>query len=303
VSPVRAPSVLAVVLNWNSGGDALACLAALEASTFAPCRVLVVDNGSTDDSLAQLRARLPPVALLELGANYGYAGGNNRGIRHGLGDCDYVWLLNPDVVVAPDCLARLVAAAEADLRAAVLGPLVRMREEPERILSAGGCLGSGPPGHRGLGEVDRGQFAAPAAVDYVTGCALLARRSAVESIGLLDERFFLYYEEVEWCHRARAAGFTCLVVPDAIAWHPNTLARDADSPLVTYYIARNQLLFTRMHRLGALPLARHLLRHARTLASWTLRPKWRHKAAQRRALQCALVDFARGRTGPASEPF
>jgi hypothetical protein len=297
VSRVRAPTVLAVVLNWNSGRDTLACLEALERGTFVGCRALVVDNGSTDDSVARIRARVPHVALLELGANYGYAGGNNRGIRHGLGDCDYVWLLNPDVVVAPDCLARLVEVAEADRHAAMLGPLVRMREEPQRILSAGGCLDGGRPAHRGLGEVDRGQFDAPAAVDYVTGCALLARRSAIESIGLLDERFFLYYEEVDWCHRARAAGFTCVVVPHAVAWHPNTLARDADSPLVTYYITRNQLLFLRTHHLGAPLLARQLLRHARTLASWTLRPKWRHKAAQRRALWRALIDFARGRTG------
>jgi GT2 family glycosyltransferase len=298
VSRVRTPTVLAVVLNWNSGGETLACLDALQHSTFAGCRVLVVDNGSTDDSVARLRARVPPVALLELEANFGYAGGNNRAIRHALGDSDYVWLLNPDVVVAADCLARLVEAAEANPRAAMLGPLVRMREEPLRILSAGGRLGSGPPGHRGLGEVDHGQFDAPAEVDYVTGCALLARRSAIDAIGLLDERFFLYCEEVDWCHRARAAGFTCLVVPGALAWHPNTLARDADSPLVTYYITRNQLLFTRTHRLGAPLLARQLLRHARTLASWTLRPKWRHKAAQRRALRRALLDFARGRTGP-----
>lgn len=296
--PHGAPRVHAIIVNWNSGADTGACLDALARSTH-PVTPLVVDNGSRDDSVARIRACHPDVAILALGANHGYAGGNNRGLAHAAGDCDFAWLLNPDVTVAPDCLARLLAAASALPRAAMLGPLVRMREDPGRILSAGGRLVGGWARHHGIGELDRGQFAAPAEVDFVNGCALLVRRAALAAIGLLDERYFLYAEEVDWCHRARQAGYTCVVVPSALAWHPNTRARDAESPLVTYYITRNQLLFIQKHRLGRLLLARHLLRHARTLVSWSVRPKWRHKAAQRRALRRALIDFGRGRVGPA----
>lgn len=296
---MAGPSVIAVVLNWNSAVDSIACLTALARGSFANCRPLVVDSGSSDDSVARIRAAFPAVPLLELGANAGYAGGNNRAIEH-IGDaCDYVWLLNPDTEVAPDCLAELVAAAEAQPRAALLGPLVLMREDRRRILSAGGVLGKSWSHHRACGELDAGQFTAPQPVDYVSGCALLVRRSALTSIGLLDERYFLYHEEVDWCQRARAAGYLCLVVPRARAWHPDTRARDVDSPLVTYYIVRNQLLFIRKHRLGTAMLARHLARHARTLTSWSLRPKWRHKAPQRRALARALLDFATGRSGKA----
>jgi len=297
---VRPPSVCAIVLNWNSAADTINCVSALAAQQYPDCRMLVVDNGSSDDSVRRIRQAYPDLPLLALDENLGYAGGNNRGIARALREgCDYVWLLNPDVVVAADCLSLLVAAAAAHPRAAMLGPLVRMREDGQRILSAGGLLVDGWAQHRASGETDRGQFDRPTEVDYVSGCALLVRRSALESIGLLDERFFLYHEEVEWCHRARTAAFTCLMVPQAIAWHPNTMVRDADSPLVKYYITRNELLLIRTHRLGTSMLLRHLLRHLRTLASWTIRPKWRHKAAQRRALRWALIDFARGRTGQA----
>ena len=296
---VAVPSVFVVILNWNSGPDTIACLEALARSTYPDARLLVVDNASTDDSPTRIAERFPQVELLVLDANHGYAGGNNRGIAHGLGSSDYVWLLNPDVVVAPDCLALLVDAAEAAPRAALLGPLVLMREDPERILSAGGRLVDGWPSHRGIGEPDGTRSDAVTEVDYVTGCALLVRRRALASIGPLDERFFLYGEEVDWSQRARAAGFTSVVVPRAKVWHPNTVARDAESALVTYYITRNHLFLIRKHALGAPLLARHLWRHARTLASWSLRPKWRHKRAQRRALWRALTDFARGRSGPA----
>jgi GT2 family glycosyltransferase len=239
------------------------------------------------------------VPILQLASNQGYAGGNNRAIEHLGASCDYVWLLNPDTEVAPDCLAELIAAAEADPAAAMLGPLVLAREDRQRIVSAGGMLVNGWSRHRHAGERHDGRLAAPLPVDFVTGCALLVRCAAIASIGLLDERYFLYQEEVDWCQRARVAGLRCLVLPRALAWHPDSGARDVDSPLVTYYIARNQLLFIRKHRLGAALLARHLARHARTLTSWSLRPKWRHKAAQRRALLRALADFATNRTGKA----
>ncbi len=153
--------------------------------------------------------------------------------------------------------------------------------------------------HRGLGELDVGQFGGPATVDYLTGCAVLVRRALIESVGALDERFFLYEEDVEWCYRGRRAGFQSVLVPQAKVWHPDTRRRDELSARVTYYTTRNKLLLIRVHRLGGRVVAAHLLRHARTLASWTVRPKWRHKRAQRRALVRALLDAARGRWGAA----
>jgi len=295
------PRVLAIVLNWNSAGDTIECVAALGRQSYPDCEVLIVDNGSDDGSARRIRAAVPAVPMLELGDNLGYAGGNNRGIAQGLRQgCAYVWLLNPDVRVAPDALAMLVDAAANQPRAALLGPKVCMREDPQRILSAGGVLHGGcVAGHRGIGELDVGQFDTPDDVDFVTGCALLARREAIEAIGPLDESFFLYQEEVDWCRRAHAAGLAVRYVPAARVWHPDTRVRDAQSPLVTYYITRNTLRFARKHRIGGAAMARLLSRHARTLLSWSVRPAWRHKRRQRDALARALLDFAAGRSGRA----
>jgi GT2 family glycosyltransferase len=299
------PRVLAIVLNWRSAGDTIDCITSLRRQSYPDCQVLVVDNGSQDHSADRLRAALPDVELLALDDNLGYAAGNNRGLAHAMrGDYAYAWILNPDTRVAPDTLTMLVDAAESHPRAALLGSKVYMRQAPDRILSAGGVLREGcVADHRGIGEIDAGQFDEVTNVDFVTGCAVLARRRAVETIGVLDERFYLYQEEVDWCRRARDAGFTVLYVPAARVWHPDTLSRDALSPLVTYYIARNTLLFARKHRLGSVALARRIGRDALTLLSWSVRPKWRAKRRQRDALARALLDFARGRFGRATRAF
>ena len=299
---MSSPAVVAIVLNWNSGPDCLACLAALARSDYAPLRVLVVDNGSTDGSVDSIRAAMPEIDVLELGANCGYAAGNNRGIAWALArGAEYVWILNPDVVVDPACLRTLVSAAEAVDRAGLFAPAVCFRESPDVFFSVGGVLRAGWAIHRGIGDRDLGQYTAPAEVDFLTGCALLASRRAIEVAGDLDERFFLYAEDVEWCVRARAAGSRVVVVPAARAWHPDTRRRDDRSARLTYYLARNHLMLIRMHHFGAPVLARHLMRHALTLVSWSVRPRWRDRRAQRDALWRALVDFACGRTGPARD--
>jgi len=295
-----SPRVLVVVLNWNSAADCLRCLASLQRLTYAAVQVLVVDNGSTDDSLAQIRSGGFGVEVCESNRNLGYAGGNNRGIREGLArGFDYVWLVNPDVVVEADSLAALVEVGEADPHNGMIGPLVYCMERPDELLSAGGVFGRGRDWHRWIVELDPHVPAAAAEVGFLSGCALLVKRTMVEAVGLLDERFFLYEEDVEWCYRARRAGWRVAVAARARVWHPDTRTRDRLAARVTYYITRNQLLLIRTHHLGARLAAGVLLRHLRTLVSWTVRPKWRHKRAQRRALARALLDAARGRWGAA----
>jgi GT2 family glycosyltransferase len=262
---------------------------------------IVVDNGSVDDSVARVAESYPDVTILQAGENLGYAGGNNLGIKHALSKgADYVWLLNDDVTVAPDSLSLLMSTADAQPKAGFWGPTVYMHEEPRRILSAGGCLGKDwAPQHRGIGELDVGQFGQIETVDYVSGCALLVSRALVDAVGLLDERFFAYCEEVEWCYRGRQAGFGALFVPQAAVWHPDTRSRDRDSVVVKYYMSRNQLLFMAKHRLGASAMVHHLASYTLWIANWTVNPKWRHKRRQRDMLLRAVFDFVRGRYGKA----
>lgn len=295
------PEVTTIILNWNNASDTLACLGSTAAIDYAKHRVIVVDNGSTDDSVDIITGEYPEVTVLETGANLGYTGGNNRGIEYALKDsCDYVWLLNDDVTVAPDSLSALVLVAESEPKAGFLGPKVHMREDPQRLLSAGGKLGENwRPQHRGIGELDQGRFDEVAEVDYLSGCALLVSRRLIEKAGGLDNDFFAYHEDIEWCYRGRQAGFRVLFVPEAKVWHPDTLRRDAESALVTYYMSRNQLLFLAKHHLGLGVLARCLATYALRVVNWSIRPKYRHKRHQRDALLRAMLDVLLGRFGEA----
>ncbi|MBN1259948.1 MAG: glycosyltransferase family 2 protein [Anaerolineae bacterium] len=292
------PEVAVIIVTWNSGTDIVRCLDAV-AKAQGPFRVIVVDNGSEDGTVSVLRERYPDILLIENDRNLGYTGGNNMGIERALAlGSDFLLLLNDDAVVAPDAIMRLLEAAQDHPDAGLFGPSIYAVEHPEIFLSAGGSMiGGWLPRHRGLGANEAGDFSQVTEVDFISGCALFARREAFEEIGGLDDRFFVYHEDIDWCYRAKQAGFKALAVPTAKVWHPDTRLRDAVSPLVTYYITRNTLAFLRKHRLYG-PLFRMLFVHyLPTLFNWTLRDR-AARAPRRRAMVRALSDFARGIRGP-----
>jgi len=296
------PRVTIIVLNWNGGEDTLACLESLDAVDYTWSDTLVVDNGSTDGSPLAIQERFPEVMLLAIKNNIGYTGGSNIGLRWALEDgADYMLLLNNDTVVAPGFVRRLVEAAEADPAIGIAGPTIYYHAQPKVIWSAGGSIDwrRGRTSMLDLDERDSGQFGeAPRSVDFVTGCALLVKAAVVERIGLLDERFFAYYEETEWCVRAQRAGFKIVHVPLAHIWHKISPGARADSPLVHYYMTRNRLLFLKAAGAGPSAWLHTLIAdYLRTLTSWSLRPKWRGKRPQRRAMLRAIGDAARGRWG------
>lgn len=295
------PQVTVVVLNWNGLRDTLECLESLSHLDYPRYRVVVVDNGSTDGSPAAIRARFPEMEVIETGENLGYAGGNNVGLRYALAQgADYVLLLNNDTEVAPDMLRRLVEAAEGAPGVGVAGPTICYHDRPEIIWSAGGGIDRrrGRTWMIGLDEPDDGRFGAePREVDFVTGCAMLVRAAALREAGLLDERFFMYYEEVEWCARIRRAGYRIIHVPTAKMWHKIFPQAQSDSALVHYYMSRNRLLFLRLTGAGVRSWLLTLAEDLRTMLAWSLRPRWRHKGPQRRAMLQAILDAGRGRWG------
>jgi GT2 family glycosyltransferase len=296
---IELPCIGIVIVNRNSQSFTLRCLAAVFASEYTNYQVIVVDNGSIDASLAAIQAAYPDLAIVKNPKNLGFTGGYNAGIRWVMAQgCEYALLLNNDAVIEPTALSALAKAARSDSAAGFLGAKICMIDDRHIILSAGGRLADGwQPILRGLGEVDRGQYDTPQQMDWLSGCALLVSRTAIERIGELDQDFFFYQEDVDWCYRGQQAGFKVLYVPAAAVWHPDTRQRDQASPLVTYYTARNSLLFVKKHRLGLKIQLRLLAGYARTFASWTLKPKWRYKHLQRAALLRAIIDFARGRYG------
>jgi len=247
---MKEPLVFVVLLNWNGWRDTLECVESCRRLAYPDFRIIIVDNGSTDGSEAILRERCPDTEFIQTGANLGFAGGNNMGIRRALEQgADHVWLLNNDTVVAPDALASLVRVAEGDDRAGMVGSKIVYYDRPELLWYAGAVLDPARPhrpAHRGLREHDRGQYDTVEETGYVTGCSLLVRRAVLETAGLLDEGLFLYFEDVDWCARARRAGWRLMYAPSSVVRHKESVsAGGAASPSVVYYTARNRLYFVK----------------------------------------------------------
>jgi GT2 family glycosyltransferase len=197
----------------------------------------------------------------------------------------------------------MVVAAESDPAIGIAGPTIYYFSQPKVIWTAGGDIdwNEGRTWMIGLNEQDTGQFGkTPREVDFVTGCALLVTRAVLERVGLLDERFFAYYEETEWCVRAKRAGFKIVHIPSAHLWHKISPVAQADSPLVHYYMTRNRLLFLKTTRAGLCAWLHTLFaEYLRTLMSWSLRPKWRGKRLQRNIMIRAMRDYFSRRFGKA----
>ncbi len=286
--------VAIVVLNWRALRETLACLQGLERLDYAAREVIVVDNGSDDGSPAALRAAAPWAEVIETGRNLGYAGGNNVGLRRALTlGADFALILNNDTIVSPDLLSRLMEAAEANPQAGMFGPTIYYAERPGSVWSAGGRI-DWRDGRTWMlteptTEIRR--------VDFLSGCALFVRRSVLEEAGLLDETFFLYYEDVEWGVRAARHGFVSLHVPQTVLWHAMPADGRESSPMVHYFMTRNRYLFLRRAQARPSAFLRAFLEDMRLLAVWTVRPRWRHKKAQRRARWLGLRDALLGRWG------
>ncbi|MEW5976943.1 MAG: glycosyltransferase family 2 protein [Acidobacteriota bacterium] len=293
------PLLISVVLNSNRRDDALECLASLEGSTYDNQKTIVLDNGSSDGSVAAIRASFPAVQIIELVDNRGYAGNNNVGIQIAQAQgAEWIFVLNEDTVLAPDCLEQLVAAGEKDPRIGILGPMVYHHDEPEVIQSAGGRIGRYWESlHLGQNELDAGQFSEPHRVDWISGCGIMVRREVIEEIGVIDERYFYYWEETEWCLRAARAGWWIVHVPAANLWHKGVQRDYRPKPTVTYYATRNRLLTLAKQRASIMTWVMVWLQIVRTLTSWAIRPKWRSMSQHRKAMWRGAVDFLCERWG------
>jgi GT2 family glycosyltransferase len=295
------PRVLIVVLCYNGVGMTLQCLESLHRLEYDLADILIVDNASQDNTAAIVQSRFPDVTVIETGANLGFAAGNNVGLRYALDhNYDYALLLNNDTEIAADTLQSLVSTAEADPAIGIVGPTIYFYDQPSRIWSAGGMIDwqNGTSRMRDIGQTDDSRQRSPADVDFVSGCALLCKRSVLKHVGLLDERFFMYYEETEWCVRATRSGFSIVHVPTAHVWHKIPLDARAEQPYVAYYMTRNRLLFLRATSANIIVwLNAAIFQDLRTCLSLTVRPKWRARRANRDAMIRAWWDFLQQRFG------
>jgi GT2 family glycosyltransferase len=180
----------------------------------------------------------------------------------------------------------------------MIGPCVYHHDPPNMIQSAGGHLTAAWQSvHLRANEVDDGRTQAPYPVDWISGCALLVRREVIEQVGMLDERFFYYWEETDWCRRTRRAGWQLLLAPSAKLWHKGVKPTYRPSPSVTYYNTRSRFLFMAKDAAPFPAWYAAWAEVARTAITWTVRPKWRHMRQHRNALMQGAWDFLRQRWG------
>ena len=222
------PPTVAIVLNWNGEHDTMACLDSLVLQRGADFAILLVDNASADGSGARLHALYPGVHYLQTGSNLGYAGGNNRGIAWALGrGARWVLIVNNDTVAEPDCVRRLLAAAQSCECVGALAPLIVRFDAPERIWFAGGTFSRlralGRHDHEGrlVTDIvrDAGDGEGWRQCSFLTGCCMLLRADALEAVGTFREDFFAYVEDVELSLRLARAGWQLGWVPDARMAH------------------------------------------------------------------------------------
>jgi GT2 family glycosyltransferase len=252
-----------VTVTYNSGAVLQDFFKSIDSQSCSDFIVVAVDNASTDDTLNQLRIwGSPKLVLIANAENQGVAAGNNRGIRAALeAGCDYILLVNNDVVFGPELLQHLLAgliAQSCDLTT----PLIYFNDAPNTIWAAGGefqPFWGYRVQHLGENEIDVGQYDRPHMIQYAPTCCVLIRKEVFDRIGLMDERYFVYSDDVDFMYRALHAGLTMFLIPEAKLWHKiNALTGGKHSDFTLYYATRGRTLF----------LSKHLGRIRGTLWTW-----------------------------------
>jgi hypothetical protein len=243
-------SLAAVIVHWGDPEETRACIEALRSE--APDRVFVVDNGTRVPIADALRQATPPVDVMRLAMNRGYAGGANAGIAAALAEgADTILLLNNDARVVPGASAAARARLARDARIGVVGAKVVTREDPTRLWLAWGDVTyrQSLVALHGADVPDAPEWSVARDVAWVAGCAMWFRSQALRDVGLLDEAFFAYHEEVDWCARAAAAGWRVVYEPAAVVSHTGRGSHGTAEAIRIrkYFAARNAILFARKH--------------------------------------------------------
>jgi hypothetical protein len=290
------PHICIIILNWNGWKDTIECLESLYQITYPNYTVILVDNGSEDDSPGQIRSycdgkikvespffdynpKNKPIKIFEYSheevakgnskidemnsipsnqrivfikneKNYGFAEGNNIGMRFALSKCspEYLLLLNNDTVVDTFFLEELVEVSRIDKMVGFVGPKIyyyTFEGRTDIISHAGGTLDywRGAADHIGDKKIDTGEYNEITKVSYLSGACVLVTRSVIDRIGLLNSEYFLYWEDADWCVRGTRSGYTCLYAPKARIWHK--IGGSSVSVTTEYYSTRNRFFFMR----------------------------------------------------------
>jgi GT2 family glycosyltransferase len=292
--------IVAIIVTWNSNGHVHRCLDSIGKST-VPVATLVIDNQSTDDTASSVEARQDPaIIVVHSGANLGYAGGNNLGLSLAArAGAAFVVIVNPDATIEPECFNRLVELLRSDETIGLASPAICYASS-DRLWYGGSDVDrtTGTAYHLREGMPLASLPKQPYDTGRASGCMLALVPERIKSVGLFDERYFLYYEEAEWSLRIHEHGLRIVVAPAAVAWHDVGHGTGGANPTYHYYMTRNRLLLASQHcdhgAIGALPRSlRDTLITLITLAR-------QHRSALvscGSAIFVGYIDFARRRLG------
>lgn len=247
------------MVNWNGKDDTVVALDSLKKMDKRghDVSVIVVDNGSTNDSVSVITKAHPWATLIETGKNLGFTGGNNIGMKRAMKDgANFVWLLNNDIIAHKNALSILDVFDKNNIGLAGSKIYFAPGKEYHKdrytksdrgkvFWYAGGLVdwNNMYASHRGVDEVDNGQYDKVEETPFITGCSMMIKREVIEKIGYLDDKFYLYLEDLDYCLRAKKADFTLMYVPTSIIWHVNAgSSGGAGNSLHEYYLTRNRLV-------------------------------------------------------------
>ncbi len=243
------PKIATILLNWNNTDETLACLESLKKGTVKSYHVFLVDNGSREEERKKLLLAIqkrPEVRPIFLSDNTGFAAGNNTALKLAISEpFDYFLLLNNDTIVAENFLEAFLKCAREHPQAGGFGAKIFYFDEPQRLWYAGGEVEplKGRVVQFGFRQIDSGRFDQARPIGFVTGCALFLPRKTLETVGYLEEKFFSYFEDVEYSLRIRESGAELWYCPEARLWHKVGAGSktSAYTPYYLYYQTRNRL--------------------------------------------------------------
>jgi GT2 family glycosyltransferase len=240
------PSVYIIILNWNGYYDTKECLHSLEKINYKAFKILVIDNGSSNDDCSKLIENFPNIELIKSDKNLGFSGGNNLGIIHALKqNPDYILLLNNDTIITPYFLDLMTEVFEKHLDAGIVSPIINYYSDRNKIWSAGGKINklrSAGISFQKINKMIQNEFE----VNFVSGCCMLIRKGVFEKVGLFDENYFLYVEDTDLCFRTIKAGYKIFVTKTTNIYHKVSQSSSKNSSaLPIYYTTRNRLYFSK----------------------------------------------------------
>lgn len=238
-----------ITVNYNGKKDTEELIYSIQKHLLCSYELIVIDNGSEQNEAAILQELFPTIQTIRSNQNLGFAGGNNLGIKQAAGN--YLLFLNNDVIIKDNSLTLLIEALDSNPKLAGVSPKILFADTEFTIQFAGYTPLSRITLRNkliGYQETDNGQYNTPNTTPYLHGAAMCIRKEVIETVGLMPEMYFLYYEELDWCTQMTSQGYELGYVPQSKVFHKESRSTGQESPLKVYYMTRNRLLYAKQNR-------------------------------------------------------